>query len=206
MTIEKQPNASPWIEVWFRALTQPSVNTFEQISNAPGASRFRALIWIGVSAFIVSLGITFLLLSGMLFNIRTTGFPLWTLSIPPLVAILSIFWLSLGADISQFIATRLGGSGSSDKLTYSLAASLAPLILAAGIVCIVPFGVCLVAPLGIYGIFLNLLSIKAINRFDWGKAVLTSLPFLIINIGGLILILALLGPTVEAWFTPLFTD
>jgi hypothetical protein len=45
----------------------------------------------------------------------------------------------------------------------------------------IPFvGACLGPLLGIYGFVLNVMAVKAVHRFDWGRAILTSLSILII--------------------------
>lgn len=122
------------------------------------------------------------------------------LCIAPLGAVLGVLFLAIIAGISNLIARAVGGTGSFGQLVYVFAAYLAPLTIISSVLGIVPILNCVTIPLGFYGLFLNILAIKAVHELSWGKAILSS----VVVIGGIlifvavfvIVILALLGPAI----------
>jgi hypothetical protein len=101
----------------------------------------------------------------------------------PVFIIIAVIGFALYAALIQLFGRVLGGSGTYGELTYAFAAYLAPLGLVSGLVSWIPFlGACVSTLLGIYGLVLNVMAVKAVHRFDWGRAVLTSLSLVILSI------------------------
>lgn len=210
--------ASPalsWSEAWLRALVQPSVGTFERIANNPNASPTKAYLWTFISAFI-GFGFSFalslvLIIPVILGSFGTpefgTALPVLLLALVcgiPLSAALSVLGLVITAGITQVIAGFLGGTGTYAKLVYTLAAYLAPLSLISLVVGAIPLVNCLLFLLVIYALALNVIAVKAVNQFDWGKAIASSLPVLLVITLALVVVasifFALVRPAMENAF------
>jgi hypothetical protein len=104
----------------------------------------------------------------------------------------------------------LGGVGSHSELVYAQAAFLAPLTLMIDVLGVIPFINCLIFPLAIYGVVLNVISIKAVNRFGWGKAIASSVliwgaALWLVSVF-VIVILALTGPAVGHVFSNIIQE
>jgi hypothetical protein len=203
-------------DVWIKALTQPSVATYEDFVSRPGVTLGRAFTWVFVGSFVGSI-FTFLgiILSGNLSNLgldQSTGlgqganfpFLLFVCGVP-VSAVFSIVGLVIVAGIAQLVARMLGGTGTFTQLAYAFAAYLAPMGVVTSILSLIPIIGCLNVLLGLYGIFLNVVAVKAVHRFDWGRAVISSLAFLIVIIVlaacVAVVFVALLGPVVGNVFS-----
>jgi hypothetical protein len=212
------PGSSPlsWSQTWLNALLRPSVKTYEDIIADPQASTNRAYIWVFISA-LLGYGISTLVQAGFA-ALRGGGVPatgevsgVFGSPLPslvcgvPLFALLSVFGLIISAGISHFVAAGLGGTGTYSKLAYALAAYLAPLTLISGVIAGIPIPNCLNFPLGIYGIVLNVIAVKAVHQFSWGKALAASIlvfaGILLVVAVFVIVILALLGPAIGNVFS-----
>ena len=210
-TLPSSPQS--WSEVWLRALTQPSVATYEEFVSRPDVSARRAYAWVFVSSLIASglavLG--FSLLGGLSALGAEQGLDLTgnlgtlilaLICIGPITGLFSIIGLVITVGIKQWVARALGGTGSYLELSYAIAAYLAPLSIITGLLGIVPLLNCLNLPLGIYGFFLNVLAIKSVHRFGWGRAFLSSavivisILLVIVAVVVLTLILILRGPAI----------
>ncbi len=200
-----------WSEVWLKAITRPSVATYETLVSMPDLSTGTAYAWVFVGALV---GYIFAFLIGSVFGgfagfgqpeaiipYGGSGFSILLLvCVGPLVSLLSVLGLMISAGITQFIATALGGTGTYGKLVYAYAAYLAPLSVIASIVGAIPVVNCLTIPLGIYGLVLNVTAVKAVNEFGWGRAIASSFlilaSILVIIAVVVIVVLALLGPAI----------
>jgi hypothetical protein len=190
----------PWINIWAKALTKPSVETFERISESPHATTRRAYNWIFIAGAIGT-AVIFLISIGLGSDPGFFGSMLLTLiCLVPVSGLFAVLGLIISAGLSQAIATMLGGEGSFAKLAYTIASYAAPLSLVSAAVSTIPFVQCLGIPLGIFGIVLNVAAIKAVNKFSWGKAILSSVVILIgilLLVAAVVIIgLALLGPAI----------
>ena len=169
-----------WSETWIKALTQPSVETFEEIICDPNASNRRAYNWVFVSAlisYIVAMLVVAVTGVSMTGSVEGAGFNVLTLiCCAPVGGLLAVLGLAISAGITQTVASMLCGTGSYDKLVYANAAYIAPLSLVSGLLSYIPIIRFLTVPLGLYGIVLNVMAVKAVNRFSWGKAVSSSVP------------------------------
>jgi hypothetical protein len=196
------------------------VATFEGIANDPNATTSRAYTWVAVSALIgyvisvvfqIMLGTGSSLLSqpgraGAAGAAGVAGFGLTTLiCCAPVVVVLSVLGLMISAGITQLIASALGGTGTYSKLVYAIAAYIAPLTIVSTVLGSIPLINCLDYLIGIYGIVLNVIAVKAVHQFGWGKAIASSflilaaiLFFVAIVV---IVILALLGPAIGNIFS-----
>jgi len=192
-----------WSETWIDALTKPSEETYVQIAADPGASPRRAYTWIAIASFI-SFSIS-IFLSGLFAVGAGGGDALGGLMITLVcgaifVPIFSILALMIFTGITQAIAGALGGTGSYGKLVYANAAYQAPLSLVSTGLSIIPIVSLLTIPLLFYGIVLNVIAVKAVNQFSWGKALASSIAILfgLLIIGAIlvVVVLALLGPAI----------
>ena len=209
-------SSQSWNEVWLKALTKPSEATYQDFISRPGVSLGRACTWIFLGTFIASI-FSFLgvYLSGSLSNLGAeqnlniapgVGLPLLLFVCGvPISAAFGIIGLLITAGISHLVARALGGTGTFPELAYALSAYLAPLGIVTSLLGMVPYLSCLNAPLGIYGLFLNVLAVKSVYRFGWGKAAASSLAFLAVILVFAaciaIVILAVLGPAIGNVFS-----
>ncbi len=167
---------SSWGDIWTTAFTRPSVATFENLVRNPQANSQRAYKWMFVSALV---GYTIPVLSPLVRGVS----PQWLYLLGvPILALIAVLLLMLMAGITQLVARAMGGTGTYSQMVYAFAAFNAPTTVITGIIFTFPFGRLVI---GIYWFVLNLIAIKAINRFGWGKAVVSTLPIL----AGVVLIL-----------------
>jgi hypothetical protein len=216
------PASTPlaWPEVWLKALTSPSVETYATLVRDPGATSSRAYLWIFLTS-LVGFGLSSLVqwVFTSVFGSASPGAassaalasPLALLVCgAPVAGVISVVSLMLSAGVSQLVAAALGGTGTYAKLAYALAAYLAPLTLISGVIGSIPLVNCLALPLGIYGLVLNIIAVKAVHQFSWGKAIAASVVvfagILIVVALITIVILALLGPAIGNVFSNIVQD
>jgi hypothetical protein len=208
-------------DIWVKALTQPSAATYEDFVARPGVSLGRAFSWVFVCSFLGSI-ITFLgfILTGSLSNFPFSQTPelgqaarvpfyLFVCGVP-LGAVMAVVGLAIVTGVSQIVARMLGGVGTFTQLAYAIAAYAAPLSLVTSLLSVIPIIGCLNALLAIYGLVLNVIAVKAVHRFDYGRAVISSAALLIILIVivacFVIVILALLAPAVGTVFSNIIQE
>jgi hypothetical protein len=200
--IEEQPGeALSWSKVWISAITRPSVATFERIIRDPNASSGRAYAWLFTSALIG--GLINILINDLVgsmtkgYNSITCG-PLIT----AVVAALSVVFMTW---VIQLIASRLfGGSGTYASLIYATAAWVAPIYIFSSLISGIPYINCLSLPLGIYGIVLGVMAVKAVNKTGWAQAAASYISGFVLVVGIVavftICTLTILGPNVSEVF------
>lgn len=208
--VSTNPISQSWNEIWIKAITQPSETSYDEIVNDPNASTRRAYSWIFVSSLI---GFIFYVIVANLLGTNAMGSvdealgSMFMVIIcgAPIGALVAVLGAMINAGFSQLIASALGGTGTYSKLVYAFAAYLAPLALVSYLLGAIPFINCLALPLGLYGIFLNVTAVKAVNKFGWGKAIVSSvviwLLLLVLLSIAVIVILALLGPAIGNVFS-----
>lgn len=207
-----------WSQVWIRALT-PSVETFEGLVRDPNASTNRAYAWVFVSALIGSaisalaqLALTGMSIPGSSADSATSALfsSPWLLLIcgAPVAAVLAVLGLMISAGITQLIARALEGTGTYSSLVYAMAAYSAPLAIISGVISSIPYINCLVFPLGVYSLVLNVVAVKAVHQFGWGRAIASSvlifagiLVLTVLVAVVVIVVLALLGPAIGNVFS-----
>ncbi len=179
-------SSDSWHQVWIDAITKPIPTTFERISSSPNATAKRAYTWLfAVALIIVAVSIAL----GNSFS-------------GALVSLLYLFLvITINAGVTQSIARMLGGEGTFSKLIYAYSSFSAPLNLILIVLAFLPFSDLLIYPIGIYGIVLNLIAVKGVNKFSWGKAISSSV-LVVISVLAIfaILIISLLAPFIGEVF------
>jgi len=222
-----ESNPSP-LQIWGKALTKPSEQTFEEIASSPNAKASTAYLWIFIASliqmFLVAIIQSSLIGSyasqygfGDTFGNRGLGSVLiGAICGAPILAALTTLFFAIGVFVVQWIARMFGGTGTTDRLAYSLASIVAPFSIITGILTLfsaIPFvGLCISGLLtiaGIYVLVLEAMAVKAVNRFSWGAAFGSLLiPGLIIGllcaclVGGLFVLIAPAIRNAVPTFTP----
>lgn len=194
-----EPTYEPlsWWDSWLKALTRPSVDTYERIANDPQASTIRAATWIFFSSLVglfISVPLTLLFNPDLVTQLQQTTGQMGSalaaalglmLCIVPFSAALSTLGMMISTGLIQLAARFLGGQGTYEGTFNALAAITAPITPITSLLGAIPLvGGCLALPLGLYVLVLDVIAIKASNRFGWGSAIAALLlPGLVI--GGL---------------------
>lgn len=204
-----------WSEVWLRALTRPSVTTFESLLQDPNATTQRAYIWIAVSALIAYL-VSLVLASGFLaVDERLLAELMASMAICGLCGaiiapLLSVLALIINAGFAHLCARALGGPGTYGQLAYAFASYQAPLALISGALAAIPCVRYLDIAIALYVIVLNVIAVQAVHRFGWGKSVVCAVvaPIVLLVIVACIIIalLTLLGPAVGNVFSTIIEE
>lgn len=209
-----------WFQIWMKAFTKPSEQTFVDISESPDVKIQTALIWAAIAGLITGLGAGIgSAFSGLLTQGGGDSGAMGMIvgficGLPIGFAIITPISLAISSALFQWIAKLFGGVGSFEKLLYSLAAIIAPLSFISGALSLlsgIPIvGVCVSifsSILSIYGLVLNIMAVKAVNKFDWGRAAGSVLiPAIVIGVFCacvLIIGLAALGPVIGDTFNEL---
>ena len=193
------PGPAGWLPVWIKAITQPNEQTFVDITEHPDMSARTAYIWIFlvgtlsgiIQAFATAIraatgvGSPFQNIPGMEQYIpQSTGGGMGFgasliggLCASPFAGLLSIVFFALFVALIQWIAKMFGGTGSYDKLLYAFAAIAVPFTIISSLFSLlsaIPYvGICagvISFGLFIYYLVLQVMAVKAVNRFGWGQA------------------------------------
>lgn len=225
--IPVNPMTSP-LQIWGKALTKPSEQTFAEISSSPNARASTAYLWVFVAS-LIQLFLTALVQSRLISSYMQqagvdTGFAarglgstlIGAICGAPIGAAVTTLLFALGVAVVQWIAKMFGGTGNTDRLAYSIAAVWAPFAIIAGLLSLfsaVPFvGLCFSAVLSLAGIYvfvLEVMAVKAVNNISWGAAIgAVLIPGLVIGVLCACLIggtFALLFPAIRNIAPPLPT-
>ena len=193
--VESKPGPAGWLSVWSRAVTQPSENTFIEITEHPFAQSKTAFLWIFlagtlsvlvsglIQAILLAAGVQAQAIPGLeQFSGSGTGLVggslVSVLCGAPIAGIISVVLFAIGVAIIQWIAKMFGGTGTFEKLAYGVAAISVPVSLVTMLLTpfsMVPYlNICtglLSFGIGLYALYLEILAVKAINRFGWGAAI-----------------------------------
>ncbi len=194
--MESRPGPGGWLPVWIKAVTKPSEQTFVEITESPDATSKTAFIWVFIAGVISGLVQAVLQVAYFALGISpqssipgmeqfssgdagTIGVVLVTgLCLIPVYGLLSIIGFAIVTAIIQWVAKLFGGVGTFEKLAYGIAAISVPITLVSailGVVTAIPFvGLCVIPisiGLGIYALVLQVMAVKAVNRFGWGPAI-----------------------------------
>lgn len=181
---------TPVMQIWMKALTKPSEQTFAEIASSPNAKATTAYLWVFVAS-LVQIFLTSLVQSRMMgtymeqlglgsgFGDRgLTSVLTGAICGAPIGAAITTLFFAIGVFIVQWIAKMFGGRGTSDQLAYSMAAVSAPYSIIAGLVTLlaaIPYvGYCFSAILAIAAIYvfvLNVMAVKGVNQISWGAAI-----------------------------------
>ena len=172
------------LQTWMNAITKPNEETYAQIADSPQAKTSTALLWVFVGS-LIQFFVTFLM-QGVLMSQMMQGSGLenqlgtglaGVLCGAPVFAAISVVLFAAFTGIVQWVAGLFGGRGSFEKLVYVLAAITVPFTLIGALLTLlsaIPFvGLCfgLISLLAaLYVIALEVMAVKAVNQFDWGKA------------------------------------
>jgi hypothetical protein len=104
------------------------------------------------------------------------------LLVPIGAALGALLGVAFSAWVTQLIARALGGSGTYTKLVYLFAAFQAPLLIVSPLGGLpVPCLFLVSLGTGLYGLLLTVISVEAVNRFGWGRALAASSPLLAVG-------------------------
>ena len=158
-------------KVWLTAFIQPFVSTYSELINSPHATTRQALIFVIAGSFIASL-MTLAVDLGLwlIYGVQTdVASIVWLFLFAPIIAVLNLI-LESGA--IHFIALLFGGKGKYGKLTFALAAFIAPFLLIS-----VPFfpfikGTIVAFVLYPYLFYLHVAAVIAVYRFSLARGCL----------------------------------
>ena len=184
-----------WFSTWMTAVTKPNEQTYEMLAARPEAmSNNTAFTWVFVagtaSALISGILRSILELAGVpstspsfgeLFGGSSTQGGALSLGIAicvsPIAGALATLFFAIGVGIVQWVARMFKGTGTFSQLAYTLAAVSVPFSLVSSI--LTPFSgvqylnICtglLSLGLGLYALVLQVMAVKAVNKFGWGEA------------------------------------
>lgn len=198
--MESKPGPAGWFQVWVKAFTKPSEQTFIDITESPNAVAKTAYIWVFIvgtfSAIIQAIVRGIYTAVGMAPQLPIPGLEEYTQQpIPgdpttaltsilggvcasPIAGLLSVVVFAIVVAIIQWIAKAFGGTGTYDKLAYGIAAVSVPATLITTVLSLfsaIPFvGICtglISLGLSFYVIYLQITAVKAVNRLGWGAAI-----------------------------------
>ena len=202
---------------WIRALTRPTEENFASMATSPRAKASTGYLWYFIASIVQVLLASIVqgtitqnpifqnYFPGIADQYTNMGSPLLRILCgAPIGAVVSTIFFAIGTAIVQWIARMFGGTGTNDKLVYVLSNILTPYLMISGLFTLlsaIPYvGLCfsgLVLAGGIYILVLEVMAVKAVNRFGWGQAIASLLiPGLVIAffcacvVGGLFALLA----------------
>jgi hypothetical protein len=194
-----KPGPAGWLPVWIKAVTQPKEQTFVDITEHPDMSAKTAYIWVFIagtlSGIIQAFATTIRAATGVGSPFQNipgleqylpqssgggggVGISLvGGLCASPFAGLLSVVLFALLVAIVQWIAKLFGGTGTYEKLLYAFAAITVPFTIVSSVfvlLSVIPFvGICTAVisfGLSIYALVLQVMAVKATNRFGWGQA------------------------------------
>jgi len=197
--MDSPPGPAGWLPVWIKAVSQPNEQTFIAITEQPDATSRTAFIWVfiagTISGIVQSILRTIILATGGVPQMPIPGLEQFSqqpvggdassigislvtgLCLSPVAGLISILFFAIFTAITQWVAKLFGGSGTFEKLAYGLAAVTVPFTLVSSVLTLVsaiPYvNICtgiLSFGLGIYALVLEIMAVKAVNRFGWGAA------------------------------------
>jgi hypothetical protein len=193
------PGRAGWLPVWIKAVTKPSEQTFVDITEHPNMNARTAYIWVfiagTISAILQAFATAIRAATGVgsqLQNIpgleqylpqstgEGAGFGISLVSglcASPFAGLLSVVFFALFVAIIQWIAKLFGGTGTYEKMLYAFAAITVPFTIISSLFVLlsaIPYvGICtglISLVLSIYALVLQVMAVKAVNRFGWGQA------------------------------------
>lgn len=208
-------------EVWMKALTKPSEQTYAELANSPAANPNKAYLWVFLGA-LVDVGLSILIQavftgasgSGPQLRDLVGGSMIALICVVPVLAVLAVLGFIISTALVQWVAGLFKGTGTYSQLAYVLGAISAPTALVSAVLSIfyaIPFlGFCLWPVgilLGIYVIVLSVTAVKGVNKFGWGQAIASYLLPTVVFCGLCVLPIAviaamrLLGPAIGNTFS-----
>jgi len=164
----------PWYKVWLDALFRPSVAGYETFLQDVHATPKRAYIWLIISGLINGVITAFVQPPQRRSIVIVVGAPLHALAVV-------LFFIGI-AGLIQLLAQVLGGTGTYSKLVYTLATFNAPTTIISSLLLLIPYGLWINAAFGVYVAVLSTIAVKVVHQFEWRKAIVATLPVIIIAI------------------------
>ena len=186
---------SGWITTWMNAVTKPNEQTFATMAEHPDAMNpNRALTWVllaGTASAIIN-GVLQAILELAGLSAQTAGLAdlfggsanrgvAFSVGVAicasPIAGAVGALFFAITVGIIQWVAKMFKGTGTFSQLAYTMAAISVPFTLVSSF--LTPFssiafvGICTgLISLGllVYVIVLELMAIKAVNKFGWGQA------------------------------------
>jgi hypothetical protein len=198
--LESRP--ASMFQTWIDAVTKPNEGTYASIGASPNAKMSTAFLWVFIGSLVESFGL-FLVQGTMMRQLMqqqglgnqlpvasTTTRIITLICGAPIAAVISVVGFAIGAAIVQWVAKMFGGRGTFERMAYTLAAIVAPVLVVQGVLALlgaIPFvGFCfrIIAGLaGLYVLVLQIMAVKGVNAFGWGPAAgSVLLPGLVIGI------------------------
>jgi hypothetical protein len=183
-----------WFSIWIGAVTRPSEQYYSTLSEQPDAqTNNRAFIWVFLAGTVAAIitGILNAILELAGFAPQIPGFSELTGSAPrgsmatlgialctsPISGAISVLFFAIFVGIIQWVAKMFKGIGNFQQLAYVMAAISVPVSLVTSL--LTPFttigvvGYCFIAVsllISLYVMYLQVLAVKAVNKFGWGEA------------------------------------
>lgn len=193
-----QPFWKDWIDVYFH----PSVESQEKLLAMPGTGGGKVLLWMAIlsvavvavqTAFIALFFLALALIDEAFRLEDTVGAILVLLFIFVIFSVLTaaagIAWLLGAAGFPHLLAKLLGGEGSFSKTLFITGSILTPLT----ILYLLPFLNLAAYPLAMYGLFLEVLAIRAVHKSSWVRSSIAALvPAFLVTMTGFFLYFAYL--------------
>lgn len=193
--VPREPSGvAGWFSTWMDAVSKPNEQTYAALAEQPDAmSNNRAFLWVflagTISALIGGILQAILQLAGV--TPQMPGFAELTgstlpspaallgiaICVSPIAGAFAVLFFAIFVGIVQWVAKLFGGTGTFSQLAYTTAAISVPFTLISSVLS--PFstvnvvGYCvggISLLLGIYAIVLQLMAVKAVNKFGWGPA------------------------------------
>ena len=227
MSVQQNPivpagGFASWLNTWITAVTKPNEQTYVDLAGRPEAKANKAYLWVFIASTLGTLvaGLLQALVLAMgfgqggtqLYSQMAGGSIVSVICAAPIAGGVSVLGFMIGTGVIQWVAKLFGGTGTFNKLAYVMGAISVPITLVSSI--ITPFSVItylgiviglLSFALGCYAIYLEVLAVKAVNQFSWGKAIgSVILPALVIGLLCaciVVVVLLLLGPAIGNVFS-----
>ena len=227
MSVQQNPivpagGFASWLNTWITAVTKPNEQTYIDLAERPEAKANKAYLWVFIASTLGTLvaGLLQALVLAMgfgqggtqLYSQMAGGSIVSVICAAPIAGGVSVLGFMIGTGVIQWVAKLFGGTGTFNKLAYVMGAISVPITLVSSI--ITPFSVItylgiviglLSFALGCYAIYLEVLAVKAVNQFSWGKAIgSVILPALVIGLLCaciVVVVLLLLGPAIGNVFS-----
>jgi hypothetical protein len=185
-----QVASGSFFRTWVEALTKPREDTYVAIGSSPRARAMTGYIWVFLTSIVASVvtavaqgaaiqeqlessGVALDQVGGSVGGIAAT-----VLCAAPIAAIVGTLVFAIFMAVVQWIAKMFGGKATNDQLAYTVAAVVAPYSLVSAVLVLlsaIPYvGFCFNIVVGLGGLYvlvLQLMAIKAVNRFGWGPAI-----------------------------------
>ncbi len=198
-----------WAEIWKTLLTNPNEAVYAQIAATGKATTAYLWIFIGISFGML---VSFVLGSFTSENMQEAiGMGLLgLLCMAPFFGALITLFAALNVALVQWGARLFGGEGNYEQLMYLYGGIHGPLSAISGLFAIIPlFGGLASSVLSLYGFYLSIVAVKAVNRFGTGKAIaaifIPILLFTLLAVCCFVIVAMLMGPTIDEIFRSLQT-